>query len=108
MEYKNTHTEPLTIWALLNKIYKIKDALETKQPFTPIEISQYDLNKGYLYYTSINTDEKVTLKELIQRLFLAKDINGIWHGNGINEQLSISVNDTEKYDAVSSILIKLI
>ena len=55
----------------------------------------------------LSSNETHTIKEFVLQAFKAADIDGVWHGNGLNEQFSISVNDLKKYQSNSSVLVKI-
>lgn len=68
--------------------------------------TDFDSNMQIAEYV-VSSNETHTIKEFIELAFNTADINGGWHGNGINEEYSISVPDALKYDPVNSVLVKI-
>ena len=55
----------------------------------------------------LSSNETHTIKEFVELAFKYAGIEGGWHGNGISEEFSITTTDVDKYDAASSVLIKI-
>ena len=55
----------------------------------------------------VSSNETHTIKEFVELAFKTADINGVWHGNGLGEEYSISVADAMKYDPSNSVLVKI-
>ena len=55
----------------------------------------------------VSSNETHTIKEFIELAFKTAGVDGGWHGNGLNEEYSISVADALKYDPINSVLIKI-
>jgi GDPmannose 4,6-dehydratase len=55
----------------------------------------------------LSSNETHTIKEFVELAFKYAGIEGGWHGNGISEEYSITTTDVDKYDAASSVLIKI-
>ena len=55
----------------------------------------------------LSSNETHTIKEFVELAFKYANIGGSWHGNGTSEEFSISSSDFEKYEATSSVLIKI-
>jgi GDPmannose 4,6-dehydratase len=108
-------------------IAKIKAALESGNPFDPIELGNVYAKRDWSdandfvdgIWKMLNQDPKNikeyilssgethTIKEFIEIAFKYANINGIWHGNGLGEEFSLSKSDFTKYNAKSSVLIKI-
>lgn len=80
------------IWRMLNQ-EKYRPELKD----TPTDIKEYVLS----------SNETHTIKEFVELAFKHAGINGVWHGNGISEEFSITREDVEKNNAVSSVLVKI-
>ena len=68
--------------------------------------NDFDSNMQIQEYV-ISSNETHTIKEFIELSFKTAGINGGWHGNGVNEEYSISVEDALKYDPINSVLVKI-
>ncbi len=55
----------------------------------------------------LSSNETHTIKEFAELAFKYAGIEGGWHGNGTSEEFSITTTDVDKYDAASSVLIKI-
>ena len=106
-------------------VVKIKKAILERKSFEPIELGNVEakrdwsdaedfvegiwlmLNQEKPNEYVLSSNETHTIKEFVSLAFKAVDIEGVWNGNGINEQFSISVNNLKKYEANSSVLIKI-
>lgn len=106
-------------------VAKIKKSLLEGKCFEPIELGNVEakrdwsdaedfvdgiwlmLNQEKPKEYVLSSNETHTIKEFVWYAFKAADIEGMWHGNGTNIQFSISVNDIKKYQAHSSVLIKI-
>jgi GDPmannose 4,6-dehydratase len=94
------------IWRMLNQDLYNKLWL----PNNPIVIESCKDIKSIVPHLKeyvVSSNETHTIKEFIELAFKTADINGGWHGNGINEEYSISVPDALKYDPVNSVLVKI-
>lgn len=66
----------------------------------------FDSNMQIQEYV-VSSNETHTIKEFIELAFKTADITGGWHGNGINEEYSISITDALRYEPISSVLVKI-
>ena len=55
----------------------------------------------------LSSNETHTIKEFVTLAFNVAGINGAWHGNGLSEEYSISVDDVSIYDPTNSVLVKI-
>ena len=55
----------------------------------------------------LSSNETHTIKEFVELAFEYAGIEGCWHGNGTSEEFSITPTDVDKYDAASSVLIRI-
>lgn len=91
------------IWKMLNQeIYR-----DDLQPELYQESEYYPCSINSLKEYVLSSDETHTIKEFIELAFSELGINGIWHGERLNEQYSISRDDAEKYEVHSSILVNI-
>lgn len=79
-------------------IQSIKNCILVKKEFNSIIISE-DVVKNWKY--------SVDIELFIKTLFELNEIHGVWHGNGYDKELSISVEDAENYDVLNSVLVKI-
>ena len=68
--------------------------------------NDFDSNMQIQEYV-VSSNETHTIKEFIELAFKTAGVDGGWHGNGLNEEYSISVADAFKYDPINSVLIKI-
>ena len=68
--------------------------------------NDFDSNMQIQEYV-VSSNETHTIKEFIELAFKTAGVDGGWHGNGLNEEYSISVADALKYDPINSVLIKI-
>jgi len=76
------------VWMMLNQDVYRKDKSEIKE-----------------YVLSSN--ETHTIKEFVEKAFTIAGINGVWHGEGLNEEFSVSTEDAIRLDIPSSVLVKI-
>jgi len=99
------------IWRMLNQ-EQYRDELKnlpTGRLLLPGEIAktvQQDL-VGKIREYVLSSNETHTIKEFVELAFKHAGINGGWHGQGTVEEFSLIVKDVEKYEAVSSVLVKI-
>ena len=104
---------------------RIKRALLQNEPFEPIELGNVDakrdwsdaedfidgiwlmLNQNEPKEYVLSSNETHSIREFVSKAFKYADIGGVWVGNGLNEQFSISINDYENYNPKSSVLVKI-
>jgi GDPmannose 4,6-dehydratase len=55
----------------------------------------------------LSSNETHTIKEFVELAFKYAGIEGCWHGNGTSEEFSITPTDVDKYNAASSVLIRI-
>ena len=55
----------------------------------------------------LSSNETHTIKEFVELALKYAGIEGCWHGNGTSEEFSITADDVNKYDAASSVLIRI-
>jgi GDPmannose 4,6-dehydratase len=104
------------IWRMLNQdIYRndindlIKDFDKTGRLLLPRNINpawHSILVKNLKEYV-LSSNETHTIKEFVQLAFDAANIQGVWHGNGINEEFSVANYLMEEYNIKSSVLVKI-
>lgn len=104
---------------------RIKRALLQNEPFEPIELGNVDakrdwsdaedfvqgiwlmLNQNEPKEYVLSSNEIHSVREFVTLAFKHANIEGVWNGNGINEQFCISVNDYKSYEPKSSVLVKI-
>ena len=104
------------IWRMLNQdtyrydVYDlISDYSKTDQLMLPQNINSawFGIVVKNLKEYVLSSNETHTIKEFVELAFKYAGIEGGWHGNGISEEFSITTTDVDKYDAASSVLIKI-
>ena len=55
----------------------------------------------------LSSDETHSIREFVEKSFEEAGIEGVWHGQRINEQFSISRDSYQKINGHSSILVKI-
>jgi len=55
----------------------------------------------------LSSDSTHTIKEFVELAFKSAEINGVWHGKGINEEYGLTLDFVEKYQPLSSVLVKI-
>jgi len=55
----------------------------------------------------LSSNETHTIKEFVELAFKYAGIDGNWHGNGTSEEFSITPTAVDKYNAASSVLIRI-
>ena len=55
----------------------------------------------------LSSNETHTIKEFVELAFKYAGIDGCWHGHGTSEEFSITPTDVHKYNASSSVLIRI-
>lgn len=106
-------------------VARVKKALLEIKPFESIELgniyAQRDwsdaedfvrgiwlmLNQPTPKEYVLSSNETHTIKEFVTLAFNVAGINGAWHGNGLSEEYSISVDDVSIYDPTNSVLVKI-
>jgi GDPmannose 4,6-dehydratase len=106
-------------------VTKIKKALLENKSFEPIELGNIDakrdwsdaedfvhgiwlmLNQDKPKEYVLSSNETHTIREFVALAFKYADIEGNWHGNGLNEQFSITKNVYSTYNPKSSVLVKI-
>ena len=68
--------------------------------------ADFDSNMKIQEYV-LSSNETHTIKEFIELAFKYAGIDGGWHGNGTGEEFSLTPTTVEKFDAASSILVKI-
>lgn len=76
------------VWMMLNQDVYRKDKSEIKE-----------------YVLSSN--ETHSIKEFVEKAFTIAGINGVWHGDGLNEEFSVTTEDAIQLDISSSVLVKI-
>lgn len=106
-------------------VARIIHSIRNKKPFAPIELGNLDakrdwsdsedfvdgvwkmLNQQKPKDYILSSNETHTIREFINKAFAVTNINGIWHGNGTNEELSLPNYIMEEHDVCSSVLVKI-
>jgi len=99
------------IWRMLNQEEYRADLknLPTGRLLLPGEIAKTDQQGlvGKIREYVLSSNETHTIKEFVELAFKHAGINGGWHGQGTVEEFSLVAKDVEKYEAVSSVLVKI-
>ena len=106
-------------------VARIIHSIRNKKPFAPIELGNLDAKRDWSdsedfvdgvwkmlnqekpkdYVLSAN--ETHTIREFINKAFSVVNINGVWHGQGTNEELSLPNYMMQEHDIYSSVLVKI-
>ena len=106
-------------------VARIIHNIRNKKPFAPIELGNLDakrdwsdsedfvdgvwkmLNQQKPKDYVLSSNETHTIREFINKAFAVVNIDGVWHGNGTNEELSLPNYIMEEHEVCSSVLIKI-
>lgn len=106
-------------------VARIIHSIRNKKPFAPIELGNLDakrdwsdsedfvdgvwkmLNQQKPKDYILSSNETHTIREFINKAFAIANLNGIWHGQGTNEELSLPNYLMEEDNICSSILVKI-
>jgi GDPmannose 4,6-dehydratase len=106
-------------------VARIYHAIKNSQPFHPIELGNLDakrdwsdsedfvdgvwkmLNQEKPKDYILSSDETHSIREFVEKAFKVANIDGAWHGNGTNEEFSITSAMRETFNFKSSVLIKI-
>jgi GDPmannose 4,6-dehydratase len=106
-------------------VARIYHAIQNNKPFAPIELGNLDSKRDWSDSEDfvegvwkimnqkspkdyvLSSNETHTIREFINKSFHCAGIQGVWHGHGQNEQMSISTEYAIKNEAQSSVLIKI-
>jgi GDPmannose 4,6-dehydratase len=106
-------------------VARIYHAIKNNQPFHPIELGNLDakrdwsdsedfvdgvwkmLNQEKPKDYILSSDETHSIREFAEKAFKAANIDGVWHGNGENEEFSIANAMRKTIDFKSSVLVKI-
>ena len=106
-------------------VARIKKAIENNQSFTPIELGNLDskrdwsdsedfvdgvwkmLNQEKPKDYVLSSDETHSIREFIELAFRSANVSGVWHGQGLSEEYSVTTEYALKNDPASSVLIKI-
>lgn len=106
-------------------VARIIHNIRNKKPFAPIELGNLDakrdwsdsedfvdgvwkmLNQQKPKDYVLSSNETHTIREFINKAFAVVNIDGVWHGNGTNEELSLPNYIMEEHEVCSSVLVKI-
>lgn len=106
-------------------VARIKKAIDNNQVFTPIELGNLDskrdwsdsedfvdgvwkmLNQEKPKDYVLSSDETHSIREFVEKAFKFAGINGVWHGQGLTEEYSVTTEYALKNEPISSILVKI-
>lgn len=106
-------------------VARIIHNIRNKKPFAPIELGNLDakrdwsdsedfvdgvwkmLNQQKPKDYVLSSNETHTIREFINKAFAVVNIDGVWHGNGTNEELSLPNYMMEEHEICSSVLVKI-
>jgi GDPmannose 4,6-dehydratase len=106
-------------------VARIASALRKKETFAPLELGNLDAKRDWSdsedfvdgVWKMLNQDspkdyvlssgETHSIREFVELSFRYAGVVGIWNGKGLQEQFSISTEDHFKFDAQSSVLMKV-
>jgi GDPmannose 4,6-dehydratase len=106
-------------------VARIHHAIKNNQPFAPIELGNIDAQRDWSDSEDfvdgvwkimnqekpkdyiLSSNETHTIREFISKSFVCAGIEGVWHGSGQQEEMSVSTEYAIKNEIQSSILIKI-
>ena len=106
-------------------VARIHHAIKNNQPFAPIELGNIDAQRDWSDSEDfvdgvwkimnqekpkdyvLSSNETHTIREFINKSFVCAGIEGVWHGCGQEEQMSVSTEYAIKNEIQSSILVKI-
>ena len=106
-------------------VARIYHAIKNNQSFAPIELGNLDAKRDWSDSEDfvegvwrimnqhkpkdyvLSSNETHTIREFINKSFLCAGIEGVWHGHGQEEQMSVSTEYAIKNEIQSSILVKI-
>ena len=106
-------------------VARIYHAIKNNQPFAPIELGNIDTQRDWSDSEDfvdgvwkimnqekpkdyvLSSNETHTIREFISKSFVCAGIEGVWHGHGQEEQMSVSTEYAIKNEIQSSILVKI-
>ena len=68
--------------------------------------TDFDSNMKIQEYV-LSSNETHTIKEFVELAFRYAGVEGGWHGNGTAEEFSLTPETVDKYDAASSVLVRI-
>jgi GDPmannose 4,6-dehydratase len=99
------------IWRMLNQEDFREDMKNLPKgslmlPGEVAKIVQKDLVANISEYV-LSSNETHTIKEFVELAFKAAGIDGAWHGDGINQEYTVTVDYASKVSPVASVLVKI-
>jgi len=96
------------IWRMLNQEQYREDLkdLQTVRSGETSKGAQKELVSKIKEYV-LSSNETHTIKEFVELAFKHAGIEGGWHGNGTAEEFSVTPACLEKYEAASSVLVRI-
>ena len=106
-------------------VARIFKAIKNEQPFEPIYLGNIDAKRDWSHAIDfvdgiwkmvnqekpneyvLSSNETHTIREFIELAFKEAGIEGFWHGQGTNEEFSVSTEYTIKNEVNSSVLVKI-
>lgn len=106
-------------------VARIKKAIENNQTFESIELGNIDskrdwsdsedfvdgvwkmLNQKHPKDYVLSSNETHSIREFVELAFKAAGIDGVWHGQGLSEEYSVTTEYAIRHEPNSSVLIKI-
>jgi len=106
-------------------VARIYHAIKNNQSFSPIELGNLDAQRDWSDSEDfvdgvwkimnqekpkdyvLSSNETHTIREFINKSFLCAGIDGVWHGSGQQEEMSVSTEYAIKNEIQSSVLVKI-
>ena len=106
-------------------VARIFKAIKNEQPFEPIYLGNIDAKRDWSHAIDfvdgiwkmvnqekpnehvLSSNETHTIREFIELAFKEAGIEGFWHGQGTNEEFSVSTEYAIKNEVNSSVLVKI-
>jgi GDPmannose 4,6-dehydratase len=106
-------------------VARIYHAIQNNQPFDAIELGNVDAKRDWSHTEDfvegvwkmlnqekpkdyvLSSGETHSIREFVEKAFDAANIQGAWHGSGVNEEFSVTNAMADMVDLKSSVLVKI-
>ena len=110
---------------ITTNVARIKKAIENNQSFEPLELGNIEAKRDWSHAQDfiegvwlmmnqekpkeyiLSSNETHSIREFIEKAFKTAGIEGSWHGNGLNEQYSITTKQADELNVKGSVLMKI-
>lgn len=106
-------------------VARIKKAIQNSETFQPLELGNLDSKRDWSHAKDfvkgvwlmlnqeqpkeyiLSSNETHSIREFVEKAFKHAGLEGGWHGNGVNEEYSATIETVQKFNLKSSILVKI-